>query len=109
MSVVIPPGSTIVQTFRKSFTDVPVDEANGGAVATTEFLEAAESLITIFGMTSSFPCICQSDIQCDAASHPFAIDVLGSVAFSPVKSDMLGNIKVGGLLLIPGYDSRIVC
>lgn len=49
MSVVIPPGQTIVQTFRKSFTDVPVDEAKGGAVASTEFLEAAESLVTIFG------------------------------------------------------------
>jgi hypothetical protein len=65
---VIPPGGTIVQTFKQSFVDVPVDAEKGNAVATTEFLEAAESLTTIF-------------------------DALGSVAFSPVKSDMLGNVK----------------
>ncbi|PNY23974.1 Pleckstriny domain-containing family A member 8 [Tolypocladium capitatum] len=64
----IPPGATIVQTFRRSFVDVPVDAAQGNAVATTEFLDAAESLTTIF-------------------------DALGSVAFSPVKSDILGNVK----------------
>lgn len=46
---VIPPGGTIVQTFKKSFVDVPIDEANGRAVSTSEFLEAAESLTTIFG------------------------------------------------------------
>lgn len=48
---VIPPGSTIVSTFKRSFVDVPIDEANGNAVRTTEFLEAAESLTTIFGTT----------------------------------------------------------
>merc|ERR1712000_781371 len=68
MGPVIPPGGTIVQTFKQSFVDVPVDAEKGNAVATTEFLEAAESLTTIF-------------------------DALGSVAFSPVKSDMLGNVK----------------
>jgi hypothetical protein len=47
---VIPPGGTIVQTFKQSFVDVPVDAEKGNAVATTEFLEAAESLTTIFGM-----------------------------------------------------------
>jgi hypothetical protein len=52
MAVVIPPGGTIVQTFRKSFSDVPIDEANGRAISTTEFLEAAESLTSIFGMSS---------------------------------------------------------
>ncbi|POR33891.1 Pleckstriny domain-containing family A member 8 [Tolypocladium paradoxum] len=64
----IPPGGTIVQTFRQSFVDVPVDADKENAVATTQFLDAAESLTTIF-------------------------DALGSVAFSPVKSDMLGNVK----------------
>ncbi|KND88463.1 Pleckstriny domain-containing family A member 8 [Tolypocladium ophioglossoides CBS 100239] len=64
----IPPGGTIVQTFRQSFVDVPVDANKDNAVATTEFLDAAESLTTIF-------------------------DALGSVAFSPVKSDILGNVK----------------
>ncbi|KAI5463067.1 glycolipid transfer protein domain-containing protein [Mariannaea sp. PMI_226] len=65
--VVIPPGGTIVQTFKRSFTDVPIDAANGDAVSTPEFLEAAESLTTMF-------------------------DVLGSVAFAPVRKDILGNV-----------------
>jgi hypothetical protein len=65
---VIPPGGTIVQTFKRSFTDVSIDADKDNAINTTEFLEAAEALTTIF-------------------------DVLGGVAFSPVKNDMLGNIK----------------
>ncbi|KAL6860501.1 hypothetical protein ACO1O0_004529 [Amphichorda felina] len=64
----IPPGGTIVETFKRTFADVPIDADKGNAISTTEFLEAAEALTTIF-------------------------DVLGSVAFSPVKNDMLGNIK----------------
>ncbi|KAI1799685.1 het-c [Daldinia bambusicola] len=63
-----PPGGTLLETFKKSFVDVPIDANNDNAISTTEFLEAAESLTTMF-------------------------DVLGSVAFSPVKSDMLGNVK----------------
>jgi hypothetical protein len=65
---VFPPGGTIVQTFKKSFADVPIDADKANAISTSEFLDAAESLTTMF-------------------------DVLGSVAFSPVKSDMLGNVK----------------
>ena len=64
----IPPGGTLLDTFKKSFTDVPVDSEKDNAIGTTEFLDAAESLTTIF-------------------------DAMGSVAFSPVKNDMLGNIK----------------
>ncbi|KAM0326736.1 hypothetical protein ACHAQA_006609 [Verticillium albo-atrum] len=67
-TVTIPPGGTIVDTFKKSFVDVPVDADKSNAIATAEFLEATEALTTIF-------------------------DVLGSVAFSPVKNDMLGNVK----------------
>ncbi|KAI2614226.1 het-c [Hypoxylon fragiforme] len=63
-----PAGGTLLQTFKKSFVDVPIDNNNDNAISTTEFLEAAESLTTMF-------------------------DILGSVAFSPVKSDMLGNVK----------------
>lgn len=43
-----PAGGTLVQTFKRSFTDVPVDASN--AVSTTELLEAAEALTTMFGM-----------------------------------------------------------
>ncbi|KAF2261315.1 glycolipid transfer protein-like protein HET-C2 [Lojkania enalia] len=59
---------TFFDTLKRSFVDVPVDATKDNAISTSEFLEAAESLVTLF-------------------------DVLGSAAFKPVKSDMLGNIK----------------
>ncbi|KAI1822284.1 glycolipid transfer protein domain-containing protein [Xylaria intraflava] len=65
---VVPQGATLLSTFKRSFVDVPIDAAKDNAISTTEFLDAAESLTTMF-------------------------DALGSVAFSPVKSDMLGNVK----------------
>ncbi|KAI4255078.1 MAG: hypothetical protein L6R42_006923 [Xanthoria sp. 1 TBL-2021] len=64
----IPPGGTWFDTLKKSFVDVPVDSSNGNAIPTSDFLEAAESLTTLF-------------------------DLLGSLAFTPVKNDMIGNIK----------------
>ncbi|KKK15859.1 glycolipid transfer protein [Aspergillus rambellii] len=67
-SVAISPSGTWFDTLKKSFTDVPVDTANDNAIPTVEFLEAAESLTTLF-------------------------DILGSAAFSPVKSDLTSNIK----------------
>ncbi|KAL8408341.1 hypothetical protein RB594_006951 [Gaeumannomyces avenae] len=67
-ATVIPAGGTFVDTLKKSFVDVPVDNEKDNAIETAAFLEAAESLTTIF-------------------------DLLGSVAFTPVKNDMLGNVK----------------
>jgi hypothetical protein len=64
----IPEGGTYLDTFKGSFTKVPIDAENANAISTTEFLDAAESLTTMF-------------------------DILGSVAFSPVKKDMMGNIE----------------
>ncbi|KAB8298351.1 hypothetical protein EYC80_002075 [Monilinia laxa] len=64
----IPPGGTFIDTLDKSFVDVPVNKEKDNAIATTEFLQAAESLTTLF-------------------------DVMGSVAFNPVKNDIGGNIK----------------
>ncbi|OJD34461.1 glycolipid transfer protein het-c2 [Diplodia corticola] len=58
---------TFFDTIQKSFVDVPVDAAADNAIHTSEFLDASESLSTLF-------------------------DVLGSAAFKPVKSDMTGNI-----------------
>ncbi|KAK7207904.1 glycolipid transfer protein domain-containing protein [Myxozyma melibiosi] len=58
-------GSTFFTTMKRSFADVPVAD---GKVSTTEFLEAAESLVSLF-------------------------DLLGSAAFSVVQKDMTGNIK----------------
>ncbi|KAM5475488.1 hypothetical protein MauCBS54593_001179 [Microsporum audouinii] len=65
---VAPEGGTWLDTMKRSFRDVPIDESSDNAISTTEFLEAAESLVKLF-------------------------DILGSVAFTPVKSDLLGNIK----------------
>lgn len=64
-----PPGGTYFDTTKKSFTQVPINKSKDNAISTSEFLEASESLTGLF-------------------------DVLGSVAFRPVKSDMTGNIKV---------------
>ncbi|KAL9026079.1 MAG: hypothetical protein Q9196_005205 [Gyalolechia fulgens] len=64
-----PADGTWFDTLKKSFVDVPVDTSNNNAIPTADFLEAAESLTTLF-------------------------DLLGSIAFTPVKNDMLGNVKV---------------
>jgi hypothetical protein len=47
-SIQIPPGGTWFDTHKKSFADVPVDSKDQG-IATSEFLEAAESTTTLFG------------------------------------------------------------
>lgn len=87
-----PPGGTFLDTLKKSFADVPVDKEHDNAVATTEFLEAAESLTTLFG--TSLPFLCFIYILVYRAGLTNILDVLGSMAFNPVKSDMLGNVKV---------------
>lgn len=45
----IPAGKTWFTNLQKSFVDVP---HNADGIPTTEFLEAAESLTTLFGMFS---------------------------------------------------------
>ena len=47
-----PAGGTWFDTLKKSFVHVPIDAGNGNAVDTTAFLEAAESLTTLFGWPS---------------------------------------------------------
>ena len=49
---VVPAGGTYLDTFKKSFVDVPVDAAKDNAIATTDFLEAAEALTTMFGRST---------------------------------------------------------
>lgn len=49
-----PPGGTFLDTVKRSFTDVPVDKEKDNAISTTEFLEAAESLTTLFGGFSGY-------------------------------------------------------
>lgn len=48
--VQIPEGGTFFDTIQRSFADVHVDAANDNAIPTAEFLEAASSLVTLFGM-----------------------------------------------------------
>ena len=81
--------TTFFDTLKKSFVDVPVDAAQDNAIATTEFLEAAESLITLFGLFPSWETLWKKN-----SADKRLTDVLGSAAFTPVKSDMSGNIKV---------------
>ncbi|KAK5944064.1 hypothetical protein PMZ80_003345 [Knufia obscura] len=62
----IPAGKTWFDTHKQSFVNVPIGTDQG--IDTTAFLDASEATTTLF-------------------------DLLGSVAFTPVKNDMLGNIK----------------
>ncbi|KAK5200643.1 hypothetical protein LTR16_005397 [Cryomyces antarcticus] len=64
-----PTGGTYFDTMKRNFKNVPVDASKDNAIETSAFLEAAESLTGLF-------------------------DVMGSVAFAPVKNDMVGNVKV---------------
>lgn len=48
-NAVYPAGGTWFDTLHKSFVDVPIDTQNGNAIPTSDFLEAAESLTTLFG------------------------------------------------------------
>jgi len=41
--------TTFMDTMRRSFVDVPVNADKDNAIGTSEFLEAAESLTTMFG------------------------------------------------------------
>jgi hypothetical protein len=44
----IPPGQTWFDTHKRSFQDVSIDPSDKG-IATSEFLDAAESTTTLFG------------------------------------------------------------
>jgi len=46
---VVPQGATLLSTFKRSFIDVPVDAEKDNAISTTEFLDAAEALTSMFG------------------------------------------------------------
>lgn len=48
-AVQIAPGGTFLDNMKKTFPQVPVDAANGNAISTEEFLDAAEALTTMFG------------------------------------------------------------
>lgn len=63
-----PPGGTYFDNGKRTFASVPINTSKDNAISTTEFLEASEAVTGLF-------------------------DVLGSVAFNPVKNDMTGNIK----------------
>lgn len=48
-----PSGGTWFDTLTKSFADVPIDTAHDNAIPTTDFLDAADSLTSLFGMSTS--------------------------------------------------------
>jgi hypothetical protein len=52
MAAAIPPGGTIIDTFKKSFTDVPIDAEKNNAINTEAFLDASEALTGMFGAQS---------------------------------------------------------
>lgn len=96
----IPPGGTWFDTLKKSFVDVPVDSSNGNAIPTSDFLEAAESLTTLFGKLPALV-VSPSSGATIGDVLTYSPDLLGSLAFTPVKNDMIGNIKVPVLPLPP--------
>jgi hypothetical protein len=78
MAAAYPPGGTFFDTVKKSFVDVPVDESKDNAISTTEFLEAAESLSTLFGTwiqvigelkTNEYRCAGLSGVQAREERH----------------------------------------
>lgn len=65
--------STWFDTIQKSFADVPVDAANDNGISTTEFLEAAESLTTLFGELTAIDYVYASSltvVNCQMFSVP---------------------------------------
>lgn len=73
---------TFFDGIKRNFKDVPL--IDGDKISTSEFLEAAESLVTLF-------------------------DLLGSTAFAPVQNDMNGNIKVSIFLFLNwAYDFNAI-
>lgn len=66
MAAAYPPGGTFFDTLKKNFTDVPVETGKDNAIKTTEFLEAAESLVTLFGASKLFLCLQKKIMQTEA-------------------------------------------
>jgi hypothetical protein len=80
--------STFFDTIKRSYQDVQITDKG---INTSQFLEASESLVTMFGMESPTPTVTNlREID--------VLDLLGSTAFAVVKNDMNGNIKVYILL-----------
>ena len=52
-NIPFPSGGTWFDTLHKTFDDVHVQASNDNGIPTSEFLEAAESLTTLFGELSS--------------------------------------------------------
>lgn len=49
MASAAPSGGTFIDNVKRDFPQVTVDESNEDAINTTEFLEATEGLISLFG------------------------------------------------------------
>lgn len=68
--------STFFDTIKRSYEDVEITDKG---INTSQFLEASESLVSLFG---------------NPLYTQLTTDLLGSTAFAVVKNDMTGNIKV---------------
>ena len=111
-TITIASGGTILDNFSKSFVDVPV--AENKAVSTTEFLLAAESLTAICGRwrraSHTTQAVAALSRLCSDPAPSRAADSMGSIAFTPVKSDILGNVTVrAGVPRCPGARARCLC
>jgi Glycolipid transfer protein (GLTP) len=86
---------TFFDKMKRSYKDVDTT----GGINTTQFLEASESLVTLFGISLK-----------NTTGHTIdAVDLLGSTAFAVVKNDMNGNIKVARPApLTPGLQLTFV-
>ncbi|KAL8711858.1 MAG: hypothetical protein Q9220_003802 [cf. Caloplaca sp. 1 TL-2023] len=93
-----PPGGTWFETLKKSFVDVPVDSANDNAIPTSDFLEAAESLTTLFGIPTS-----ASKIRDRQLASPDTSSTLQSLVLNELKQKK--HVATEGLLwLVRGLD-----
>jgi hypothetical protein len=96
---VVPEGKTFFTAMKRSFVDVPIDESKQNAIATTEFLEAAESFKALFGELVSLAVVLPHpgwtlrDCVC-CSWRMICLDLLDSGPFSMVEKDMRGNITV---------------
>jgi hypothetical protein len=73
-----PQPASFLQQIKFGFQNIPINDHN--RIPTREFLQACEEFVRIF-------------------------DILGSVAFLPIKLDISGNIEVGeACLLVIGTD-----
>ncbi|KAL2364699.1 hypothetical protein RJZ56_002363 [Blastomyces dermatitidis] len=98
---VIPPGGTWFDTLQRGFDAVPVSDDN--AITTSEFLEAAEALTTLFAFTGANYTIPFQKIRDRQLAAPAESETLQALVLNELKAKK--NTASGGLLwLLRGLD-----